>query len=45
MFSKLTKTFAALALLAAFGAAALSSGEASARTTQCWRCTGGWCCY
>ena len=45
MFSKLTKIVAALALVGTIGAAALATGNAEARTTQCWRCTGGWCCY
>lgn len=38
------KIIAALVLSAAVGAAALTS-DANARTTQCWRCVGGYCCY
>ncbi len=34
-----------LAFTVATGAAALVSFGASAATTQCWKCVGGWCCY
>jgi hypothetical protein len=50
MFSKFTKlsqfakTVSALAFVVAIGAVALAA-TADAGTTQCWRCTGGWCCY
>ena len=45
MIKKLATITAALGILAMIGLS-LSSFEASAgRTTKCWRCTGGWCCY
>ena len=37
--------FKFFAFTVAVGVAALVSVAASAATTQCWRCVGGWCCY
>ncbi len=47
MFSKIAKIVPVLILSAIVGAVTLMApaGDASARTTQCWKCTGGWCCY
>ena len=47
MFGKMKKFVPVLMLGVLFGGAVLvaQAGDASARTTQCWKCTGGWCCY
>ncbi len=44
MINRITKIIVALGLLAALGTS-MSSIEASAGTTKCWRGTGGWYCY
>lgn len=41
---KLAKLTIALALIAGIGVTAVTT-DAQARMTQCWRCTGGYCCY
>ena len=47
MFRKMVKIVPVLVLTAVVGAMTLlaPAGDANARTTQCWKCVGGWCCY
>ena len=43
MTTRIAKIAALLGLIAAFGLIPVTA-EAG-RTTKCWKCTGGWCCY